>query len=274
MQMFEVNDGSNCKIHFERKDGILPETTLFIHGNLASNRWWYPAQEKWIAKAKALKAGALQGAMILAEFRGCGESSAPNSQAEVDMHNFENDFIGLVRSLKLGKINLVGHSTGGLIAGLMLAKAPELFAKAFLLDPVGAQGIKFQNGMEEAFVAMKTDKALLSAVMASTIYNCNQTSDFFRQIVVEDAHRAVNNVGSMVLKALDGFDARAELAMVQHSVMVCHGEHDTLLPMEATKELAALFKNGKFQVIPGHGHCTNAEDPGLFTDRVDQFLFS
>jgi pimeloyl-ACP methyl ester carboxylesterase len=274
MPMFELKDGTNCQIHFEKKDGILKETTLFIHGNLASNRWWYPAEQKWIAKAKFAGAGALKGSMILAEFRGCGESSAPGSQAEVDMHRFANDFIALVRSFNFGKINLVGHSTGGLIAALMLAKAPELFDKAFLLDPVGAQGIKFQNGMEEAFAAMKTDKALLSAVMASTIYNCEQTSDFFRQIVVEDAFKAVNSVGSMVLKALDGFDARTELAMVQHPVLVCHGEHDTLLPMDASKELANLFKNGKFQVIPGHGHCTNAEDAGLFTDKVDQFLFS
>ncbi|WP_374031786.1 hypothetical protein [Bdellovibrio bacteriovorus] len=34
-------------IHHEVVDGLVPESVFFIHGNLASNRWWYPAQEFW-----------------------------------------------------------------------------------------------------------------------------------------------------------------------------------------------------------------------------------
>ena len=189
------------------------------------------------------------------------------------MDRLANDFIALVKANNWGKINLVGHSTGGLIAGLMLAKAPELFNKAVLLDPVGAKGVTFQESMTAAFEQMKQNKSLVSMIMASTIHKNDDQSDFFRQVVVEDAFAAVSKVGVLVLKALDGLDSTAQISTVTHPVLVLHGEHDGLLPMEDSKQMAALMKNGQFKVIPGHGHCTNVENPTTFVQLMSDFLF-
>ncbi|GIL18088.1 MAG: alpha/beta hydrolase [Oligoflexia bacterium] len=271
MPMHQIKDGTNFSMNYEIIEGVLPQTTLFIHGNLASNRWWYPAEQEYrkIAKGQNCK-----GAMLLAEFRGCGKSSAPNSVDEVSMHTLANDFISLVQSLNLGPINIVGHSTGGLIAALMLAKAPELFNKAVLLDPVGAKGVKFDDSMTAAFEQMKASKELVGIVMASTIHNNNPETDFFKQIVVEDAFHAVKTVGLYVLKNLDGFDARQEISKIDNPVLVLHGEHDALLPVADSKELATLMKNAKFETILGQGHCTNAENPAKFVEITSKFLFN
>jgi 3-oxoadipate enol-lactonase len=250
---------------------ILPQTTFFIHGNLASNRWWYPSEQIW---RKAAKGKNLSGSMILAEFKGCGKASDPESQDDVNMHKFAQQFIDYVKAQNLGPINLVGHSTGGLIAALMLSMAPELFHKAVLLDPVGAQGIRFDNSMIDAFAAMKNDKKLVATVLASTIHNCDQSSDFFQQIVVEDAFRGVQKVGIMVLQALDGLDIRQQISKIQNPVLVLHGEHDLLLPIEDSKKMAATMKNAEFRVVKNQGHCLNAEDPKQFVAICDQFLFA
>ena len=171
-------------------------------------------------------------------------------------------------------VNLVGHSTGGLIAGIMLATAPELFNKAYLLDPVGAEGVKFNPEMIAAFEQMKADKALTAAVIGSTIFEVDANSPFFKDVLVEDAFRAVKAVGHLVLQALDGLDSRPQLKNVQHPVMVVHGEMDQLLPMADSKNMAQLFKNGKFEVLAGCGHCANIENPKLFTQSMSQFLYS
>lgn len=271
MPQFAVNDGTGCVLNYERHDGLIPQTTLFIHGNLASNRWWYPAQEFWQQYSKGQS---WSGSLIYAEFRGCGGSTPPASESEVDMHLFANDFISLVRGLNLGKVNLVGHSTGGLIVALMLAKAPELFEKAVLLDPVGARGVQFDSSMIAAFEQMKVDKDLVGVILGSTIYQNNPENDFFKHVLVEDGFKSVKNVGHLVLKSLDHLDSRDEVAKVQAPVLVLHGEHDKLLDIKASEEMALLMKNAKFEMIQGQGHCMNVEAPEKFVQVVKEFLFS
>lgn len=268
MPMFQLQDGSNHQVHYEIIEGVLPETTLFIHGNLASNRWWYPVEQVLSKKNKGLK-----GNMILAEFRGCGKSTAPKTVDDVKMSTLANDFVQLMKNLNIGPVHVVGHSTGGLIAALMLCQAPTLFKKAIFLDPVGAKGVKFDDAMTGAFEAMKADKNLTAAVMGSTIYQNDPNTDFFKQVVVEDAYHAVKTVGVWVLKNLDGLDIQKDVATIQNPVLVLHGEHDALLPMQDSKDLAALIKTAKFEVVPGQGHCSNAENPGKFAEIMSKFLF-
>lgn len=257
----------NCEV----KENLVPEDVFFIHGNLASNRWWMPAEEIWRKQAQGQQQ---KGALIYGEFRGCGKSTPPQSLNEVDMQLFAADFTEQIRSLNRGPVHVVGHSTGGLIASLMLAQAPELFKKAVLLDPVGAQGITFDRSMIQAFEQMKTDRNLTAAVIGSTIHNNNSQADFFQQVVVEDAFQAVQSVGHWVLESLDGLDVRDKLVNVKHPVLVLHGEYDKLLPLADSEAMAALFPNGKFAIVPEQGHCANIENPEKFVNLVRGFLFS
>ena len=256
-------------IHYEVIPNVLPETTVFIHGNLASNRWWYPAQHEWRRKAEGKN---LQGSMILVEFRGCGQSAAPQSPDEIDMHLFARDFNSLIEELNCGPVHVVGHSTGGFIAALMLEKSPHLFRKAVLLDPVGATGVQIPELLPEAYERMKASKDVVATIIGATIYKNNPESDFFQQIV-EDAYQAVQKLGMGVVKALDGLDIREECSRIVHPVLVLHGEHDSLLPMADSQAMAGLMKNSKFQIIPGQGHCANAENPGAVVEIVDSFAF-
>lgn len=267
--MAHFKTSTNYSINFDVFPNLLPQTTLFLHGNLASNRWWMPTVEELQKTATP----ALKGSVICAEFRGCGQSEAPRSEADVTMKAFAQDFIELVKSQNLGKINLVGHSTGGIIAAYMLALAPELFNKAYLLDPVGAEGVTFDNNMIAAFEAMKQDKNLTATIIGSTIHNNNPESSYFKNVIVEDAFSAVKTVGHLVLKALDGFNIANDLKNVTHPVKVVHGEFDQLLPVADSKKLAGFVQNGKFETLAGCGHCGNVENTPLFVKDFSAFLF-
>jgi 3-oxoadipate enol-lactonase len=270
MPAFAVNDGTGAMIHYEVHPGLVPETIFFIHGNVASSRWWYPSQEFWQSQARGKD---LQGSLIYAEFRGCGLSSKPKKDSEVDMHVFADDFIQLLRGLDIGPVHIVGHSTGGLIAALMMAKAPELFKKAVFLDPVGAEGVRFDTSMVGKFAQMQVNKDLVGLVLGATIYGNNPESEFFKTVVVEDAFHSVKNLGHLVLKALDGLDVRADVAKITQPVLVLHGEHDELLDRNASEKMASLMENARFRIIPGQGHCANVEAPEKFVKLVQDFLF-
>ncbi len=247
----------------------MPEDTLFIHGNIASNAWWYSSLEYWRKKNRNNT-----GKMILAEWRGCGQSSVPSSKAEVNMHTFANDYIKLIEELNLKKINVVGHSTGGLIAALAMAQRPDLFSKAVLLDPVGLKGIHFEPSMSSTFEAMKTDRNLVAQVLHATIYQNDINNLFFQSVLVEDAQKAVNHLSTWVLEALTGIDVRGEIAQINLPTLVLHGEFDQLLPVEDSNVLAKTLRNGQFHILKDCGHCANIENVERFCQTTEAFLFN
>lgn len=258
----------NCQIHYEVIDDVLPRDTLFIHGNIASNRWWYPAMD--VLKNRKLKDN--KGRAFLVEFRGCGKSTPPATLKDATMFNFCNDILQIVKNLNLEHFDLVGHSTGGLLATMIASMVPAKVSHLIALDPVGAKGVHFDPSMEQAFAAMKNDKSLTAAVIGSTILNNDPEKDFFKNTIVEDAFHAVQTVGLFVLKNLDPFDITQELKKVECKALFLHGEHDTLLPIEDTKTMASLCQKGQFAMLMGQGHCTNVENPERFAEIITDFL--
>src|SRR3990167_7665774 len=98
MEILNIKDGivniRGCRLHYEIIENVLPFDTLFIHGNLASNRWWYPALGAWKGKNSVLPRRA-----ILAEWRGCGKSDAPYSDDDLEMSHLANDYADLLKTL-------------------------------------------------------------------------------------------------------------------------------------------------------------------------------
>lgn len=271
---FTTKDGFN--LHYQIVENILPTTTVFLHGNIASNRWWIPAQEVFFTESKGKN---LTGSMICVEFLGCGKSQAPNSAEDVDMLKYAADFNDLIQhyqftTSKPDKVNLVGHSTGGFIAAAMTSLKPELFNKAVLLDPVGAKGLVLDENIKAGFAAMAADKTVTAMGIGATIYNNKSDTDYFQKVIVEDAFSALQKISYWVVQAFHGMDASELLQKSVTPTLVLHGEHDVLLSREASEELAVKhLKNAKFEVIPGHGHCMNVENPTNFVQKVSSYLF-
>jgi 3-oxoadipate enol-lactonase len=256
------------QVHYQVVDSILPSTTLFIHGNLASNNWWKPAQTVWTSRAQG---SALKGAMVMAEYRGCGQSADPTEKKQMHVENLAQDFIELIDHLGQGPVNVVGHSAGGLIAAVMAAKAPEKIKSILLLDPVGAHGVQFDDSMYTAFEQMRTDRNLTSAVIGSTILGLKPDDRLFNEHIVDDAWRAVKSIGMWVLEGLKGLDLEQKLSQVRTKALVLHGEHDQLLPLKDSQDLARVM-NAEFQLLKSCGHCANFEKPEQFVEVCHNFL--
>lgn len=265
----QLQMSSGVQISIEVHSNAWVRDIAFVHGNLASRRWWMPSLEQM--KAWLPPTGAT-GRVFLIEFPGCGLSQAPSSFEQVSMQAWARDFVGFLRSLAKGPMDLVGHSTGGLIAALMMAEASDFFHRGVLLDPVGARGIRFDPSMHQAFAAMKASRELTAQVIGSTIHGLNPRSAFFEEVLVPDAFLAVQNVGAWVLQALDSLDVRGQMSKVQSEVLVLHGEFDQLLPRADSEELAKLIARARFEELEGCGHCGNVENPQLWVKKLVQFL--
>ena len=264
---------NGLKIHFQVVENILPTTTVFLHGNVASNRWWIPTQDVFY---KLSKGKSLTGSMVCIEIFGCGKSEAPRSPEDLDMLMLAGEFNDLItQQFSKEKVNLVGHSTGGFIAASMTALNPALFNKAVLLDPVGAKGLVLDETIKAGFSAMAADKNIAAMAIGATIYGNNPETDFFKKVIAEDAFSAVQKISYWVVQAFHNLDATALLKKSTTETLVLHGEHDNLLPKDASEELAVKYLgNAKFEVVPGHGHCMNVENPNDFVAKISGFLFN
>lgn len=256
-------------IHYEILRNVIPKTTLFIHGNLSSNRWWYPSLD--FAKLKTHPS--LTGDVILAEIRGCGKSSAVEALENITIPSLAAEFKEFIQGLNLKSLNIVGHSTGGSIAMVLLTQLQDLIDKAVLLDPVGAKGRRFEPAVMKAFEKMQTDQDLVAEVMKATIHAPDINPRFFSKVVVADAFRAAQNVGFKIAQAFGEFNTEGQLGSVQSSVLILHGEEDQILPLKDSQELARQIPGAHCETLIGKGHCPNLEDPPLFWSKVMDFFF-
>jgi pimeloyl-ACP methyl ester carboxylesterase len=256
-------------MNVDTHSALVPMDTVFMHGNLASNNWWKPALDIWKQQAKP---GA-EGRLIMGEWRGNGKSDGPQSEAELHPSQLADDYIKALRQMNVKKACIVGHSTGGLIALYALMKAPDLFDRAFLLDPVAATGVQFEKPMYDAFTQMSQDRSFCAAILGATIHANDPANPLF-ETLVDDAFNIAKINWHGVPNALFNVNILNDLSSINHPVLVTHGEHDTLLPKEKSVEMAERLANGKFMEIKGQGHSTNFENPQLFVQLVNDFLFN
>lgn len=249
--------------------GVVPQDTVFMHGNLASNTWWMPALEIWKKQASSTD----KGRLLFAEWRGCGQSAGPENEKELHPSSLADDYIALLKHEGVKKACIVAHSTGGLIALYAMIKAPELFERAVLLDPVGPLGAKFEQPMYDAFTQMSQDRDFCATIMGSTIQGNDPTSAFFQRIV-DDAFHISKVIWHGIPNMLSNIDITADLGKIRQPVLILHGEHDPILPKEVSADLAAKLPNAKYIELKGQGHSTNVENPSLFVAMVDNFLFN
>jgi pimeloyl-ACP methyl ester carboxylesterase len=254
------------RLHYQVIEGALPSDTLFLHGNLAANAWWEPAQAEW---AK-LKKPDWKGRMILAEWRGCGESR--DFDGGFDLSTMAEDMVELLRHLKSDKANLVGHSTGGVIGLYAMKQAPALFHRSVLADSVTPKGVEFPEEALQAFVQMSQDRALCGSVILGTILR-EDLSQEYKDRIVDAAFRVNKEVWLGVPRILKRPEPFLDLTEILVPTLVMHGQLDAVLPVQGARDMAGALPRGTLLLLPKNGHSPNVEDPEKFVRETHDFLF-
>jgi proline iminopeptidase len=78
-------------------------------------------------------------------------------------------------------------------------------------------------------------------------------------------------VNGAMLASLGDYDWRARLAGVTVPVLVIHGTKDPI-PLDAAREWAAGFPDGRLLTIQNSGHFPWIEQPGTFFPAIETFL--
>ena len=278
MKSYFFKTKNGFTLHYQVVENILPATTVFLHGNVASNRWWIPTEEIYTKNSIGKN---YTGDMISIEFLGCGKSDAPRKPEDMDLIQFASDFNDILTEFKnkcqkcIENFNVVGHSTGGFIAAIMTSLNPELFSKSLLLNPVGAKGLPLTGVVKAAYEKMVTNKSLMTAAIGAAIYKNNFDSDFFKQVIAEDAIASVQKISYWVVQAFSVMDATEVISRSTVPTLILFGEHDRILTAADSQDLAYKYlQKGRFELVRNQGHSMNVENPEAFVEKVSNFLFS
>lgn len=114
------------------------EALLFIHGNGSSSVFW-----KGI-----ISAFSNNYRVIAPDLRGYGQTEDLVIDATRGFADQAEDIIGLLDTLKIAKIHLVGHSMGGGAIYELIARVPERVISATLVNPVSPYGFGGTKGEE------------------------------------------------------------------------------------------------------------------------------
>jgi len=109
-------------IHYQRTGGGRPPLVL-LHGLSGNGACWTPL-------ARCLQA---EFDVVMPDARGHGHSSAPRDGYRYDDH--AGDVIGLIRELGLATPILLGHSMGGMTAGVVASRVGDELGGVILVDP-------------------------------------------------------------------------------------------------------------------------------------------
>lgn len=279
-------DIQGFKLYYEVYEGLVDSDTLLIHGNLACSLWWHPAVESLAnkykqnsytnpsASAQNHRDGYKKGKLVLADWRGCGFSKGIQSISEINFDTFADDYLCLIEKLNLNDVQVVGHSTGGLIAMLAILKQPHKFKNLVLLDSIGPLGIESPIPTDILlghFETVSKSEELSNMTIAATIQNVDITSEYFKSLA-----KATFNVDKPIWRGVPEvlctqIDITDRMQEIQIPTLILHGELDMVLPASGSEKMNQMIKNSKLKILKNHGHSFNVEDPDTFVHELESF---
>lgn len=243
--------------------------------------------------------------LVFIDERGSGKSGKLEDPKLYTVANMVEDAEGIRRALHLGKINLLGHSCGGVLAqayalkyqknlshlvlcstfhstrqlnevfNTMKAKmTPELRQRIDQLEKAGlfGHGKPFeQNRYPSDYMVAAWGEGYfpyLYQTRPDANFDPGQTGN-----MAWDLYREMwGSHGEFVVDGnLTCVEYANQLPSIKVPTLITVGDHDECDPSIA-KAMRAVIPGSKLVILPGSGHMTFVDQPALFMRAVDDFL--
>ena len=258
------------------------EPIVMVHDGPGFNYLYFLPQFKELAKHYKL---------IFYDQRASGKSSADVDSSSITMDNFIKDLEGIRKLFELKKMNLFGHSWGGLIAMNYAIKYPQNLRSLILSNTTPAESklrnkiyymlsrratkkegdelrkITSSNGFEEKdpIVMAKFYKLLF----APSFYNKKYVDSL--NIILPPDNAEKNKLLSLF--PLYSYDINFQLQFVKCPTLIVTGDYD-IIPPQANEEIHKDIKNSTLVTLKNCGHFPFIEDKKEYFKLLENFLSS
>jgi pimeloyl-ACP methyl ester carboxylesterase len=211
------------------------EPLVLVHGLAGSWRWWSPLLER------------------LAPMRRVHAIDVPRLRGSVPAAELSAWLARRLDEAELDRVDLAGHSLGGLVAAELAALRPERVRTLVLVAPAG--------------IPCGRSLARRSLPLVETLYDLRGSLP----LVVSDALRAGPLGLAHGIAYVSSRDLRSELQDVRAPTLLLWGERDRLVPLSVAEEWQRLVPHARLELLPC-GHVPMLEEPAAVADRIEAFL--
>ncbi len=230
--------------------------------------------------------------LLFFDQRNAGRSTLLGDTARANARNLVEDLEAIRRHFGMDRLTLLGHSWGGLLAGLYASQHPDHIERMLLIGPMpaSAEPMRLFTPMARLDSIANQDRirnlrAYRAGQADSTKACWNYYALWARGYVTApvQARRMwgdmcnvpqaamLNPTGSYPLRSLGAWNITAALGQVNAPVLVLHGEQDPV-PLSSAEAWAAALPNGRLFVIPNSGHIPHVDQPSTFFTAAEAFL--
>lgn len=198
--------------------------------------------------------------------RGHGRSSQPWNGN--DMDTYADDLSGLIETLGLNGITLIGHSTGGgEVARYIGRHGTRRVARVVLMGSVTPLMLKTSanpdglpiNAFDDIRTGVAADRSQFFKDLATPFYGANRAGAKI-SLGIREAFWLQGMQGGLkneldCIKAFSETDFTGDLKKFDVPTLIIHGDDDQIVPIDTTARASAkLVKNATLNIYPGGPH--------------------
>jgi proline iminopeptidase len=229
--------------------------------------------------------------VILYDQRGTGLSSGPVDSASITIGNFIEDIEGIRRAFSIERMNLLGHSWGGILAMHYGIRHPDKL-KSLILCSTAASVESFDE-MREAITRnrLPADSHLLDSIAASEEFQNDDPRaierfwrTYFKPYFVDQSLagtmnltftdntiRHSNAVAGHILNSVGAFDLHEDLGVIRAPTLILHGDSDPM-PVVYAERIHESIPVSELVLLENSGHWPFVDATVQFHSSVDDFL--
>lgn len=268
---------------------------VFIHGWAGSARYWESTANALSDQFDCLlydmrgfgrsrgRSPLHKDAVAVASSRSPQEQSEAIAELTYELDEYAEDLAVLLDRLQLDQVDLNGHSMGASMATLFLNRYPERVERAILtcsgvfeydekafaaFHKFGGYVVKFRPRWLEKIPFV--DRMFMARFLHRPIPAAERRA-FLQDFLIADYEAALNTIFTSVSKAASELMPQ-EFARVTVPTLLIAGEYDKIIPAEMGRQAAAMNDKVEFALIPNTAHFPMLEDPGVYLQRVREFL--
>jgi pimeloyl-ACP methyl ester carboxylesterase len=216
--------------------------------------------------------------VITFDNRDVGQSKQADAPYEVA--DMARDALALADHLELDTFHLLGMSMGGAIAQEMALMAPERLRTLTLVVTFAGGGnwaterARLWSEMRGSIDRDTHLDWLLLFGMSEDFYASAEAVEYAKQMMRANPHPQSAEAFQRQVQASGRHEARDRLATISVPTHVIGAEHDTLVPVWKSKEIADLIPGADYSVMPRAPHALNMERAEEFNELVLSWLRS